>query len=207
MTLSVFLSFFYCLFCIIIIIISYPLTSRVVGAPQMISQPVSSIFPILHCPLGLGELQACPFPNVVYSSVCLVFFSLSMTEKVRKKIPIYSLTSKASICADYVNSPFKARRMYLMLVLTTDCMCMCVCVCVCARPRAFGCACVGACMRAHVSLGRALSNLETRNILDRLRPLTPFGSNLCSRFLWQHVSNDVYLFRFDPLCPLDREHN
>ena len=23
-------------------------------------------FPVLHCPLGLGELQACPFPNVVF---------------------------------------------------------------------------------------------------------------------------------------------
>ena len=34
----------------------YPLTARVVGAPQMISRPVSSIFPVLHCPLGLGEL-------------------------------------------------------------------------------------------------------------------------------------------------------
>ena len=44
----------------------YPLTTRVVGAPQTISQPVSSIFPVLHCPLGLGELQACPFPDVVY---------------------------------------------------------------------------------------------------------------------------------------------
>ena len=42
----------------------YPLTARVVGAPQVISQPVSSIFPILHCHLGLGELQACPFPDV-----------------------------------------------------------------------------------------------------------------------------------------------
>ena len=41
----------------------YPLTSRVVGAPQMISQPVSSL---LNCPLGLGELQACPFPDVVF---------------------------------------------------------------------------------------------------------------------------------------------
>ena len=23
-------------------------------------------FPVLHCPLGLGELQACPFPDVVF---------------------------------------------------------------------------------------------------------------------------------------------
>ena len=35
------------------------------GTPQMISQPLNSIFPVLHCPLGLGELQACPFPDVV----------------------------------------------------------------------------------------------------------------------------------------------
>ena len=43
---------------IIIIIITNSLTTRIVGAPQMILQPVSSIFPVLHCPLGLGELQA-----------------------------------------------------------------------------------------------------------------------------------------------------
>ena len=52
---------------IIIIVIINPLTARVVGAPQMILQPVFSIFPCLHCPVGLAELQACPFPNVVYS--------------------------------------------------------------------------------------------------------------------------------------------
>ena len=33
---------------IIIIIIINPLTARVVGAPQMILQPVFSIFPVLH---------------------------------------------------------------------------------------------------------------------------------------------------------------
>ena len=51
---------------IIIIIIIEPLTARVAGAPQMVSQPVSSIFPVLHRPLGPAELQACPFPNVVF---------------------------------------------------------------------------------------------------------------------------------------------
>ena len=35
---------------IIIIIIIYPFTVRVVGAPQMISQPVSSIFPFSQLP-------------------------------------------------------------------------------------------------------------------------------------------------------------
>ena len=51
---------------IIIIIIINPLTARVVGAPQMILQPFSPFFPVLHCPLGLAELQACPFPDVVF---------------------------------------------------------------------------------------------------------------------------------------------
>ena len=46
----------------IFIIIINPLTARVVGAPQMILQPVFSIFfPVLHC-----ELQACPFPDVIF---------------------------------------------------------------------------------------------------------------------------------------------
>ena len=44
---------------LIIIIIINPFTARVVGAPQIILQPVFSIFPVLHCPLGLAELQAC----------------------------------------------------------------------------------------------------------------------------------------------------
>ena len=48
---------------IIIIIIINPLTARVVGAPQMTSQPV---FSVLHCLLGFGEFQACPFPTVVF---------------------------------------------------------------------------------------------------------------------------------------------
>ena len=51
---------------IIIIIIVYPLTARVIEAPQMIFQPVSSIFPVLCCPLRLGKLPACPFSDVVF---------------------------------------------------------------------------------------------------------------------------------------------
>ena len=55
----------------------YLLTARVVGAPQVISQPASSIFflSILHCPLGLGELQTSPFPGVVLPP--LLLFALS----------------------------------------------------------------------------------------------------------------------------------
>ena len=48
----------------IIIIIIYPLTVRVVGAPQMISQPVSSIFPCSPLPSQLGELQAVSYTHL-----------------------------------------------------------------------------------------------------------------------------------------------
>ena len=58
-------------------LIIYPLTARVVGAPQMILQPVSSIFPCSHCPLGLGELKACPFPDVVFPPLYLSALSSS----------------------------------------------------------------------------------------------------------------------------------
>ena len=62
---------------IIIIIIIYPLIARVAWAPQMISQPVSSISPVLHCPLGLGKIQACPFPDVVFPPLPLSALSSS----------------------------------------------------------------------------------------------------------------------------------
>ena len=48
------------------IIIINPLTARVVGAPELMLQPVFSIFPCSPLPLGLAELQACPFPDVVF---------------------------------------------------------------------------------------------------------------------------------------------
>ena len=56
----------------------YPLTMRVVGAPQMILQPVFSIFLVLYCPLGLGELQACLIPDVVFTNL-LPFASSSFS--------------------------------------------------------------------------------------------------------------------------------
>ena len=52
-----------------------PLTARVVGAPQMICNQFSPFFPVLHCPLGLAELQARPFPDVVFPT--LPMFALS----------------------------------------------------------------------------------------------------------------------------------
>ena len=63
--------------CNIVIIIIYPLTARVVEAPQMISQPVSSNLPVLYCPLGLAELQVCPFPDVVFPPLPLPAVSSS----------------------------------------------------------------------------------------------------------------------------------
>ena len=61
----------------LIIIIINPLTARVVGAPQMILQPVFSIFHVLHCPPGHAELQACPFPDVVIPPLSLSALSSS----------------------------------------------------------------------------------------------------------------------------------
>ena len=50
----------------------YPLTMQVVGAPQMILQPVSSIFPC--SPLSS---EACPFPDVVFLPLPLSALSSS----------------------------------------------------------------------------------------------------------------------------------
>ena len=61
-----------------LIISIYPLTVRVVGAPQMISQPVSSIFPCSPLPSGTAELQVCPFPDVVFPPLPLSALSSSL---------------------------------------------------------------------------------------------------------------------------------
>ena len=60
-----------------IIIIIYPLTTRVIGTPHIILQSVSSILPCSHCPLWLGELQAGPFPDVVFLPLPLSALSSS----------------------------------------------------------------------------------------------------------------------------------
>ena len=65
----------------IIIIIIYALTMRVVGAPQMISQPVSSIFPCSPLPSGTWQTPGLSIPRCCLptsSFVCLVFFPLSL---------------------------------------------------------------------------------------------------------------------------------
>ena len=64
-----------------IIIIIYPLTARVAGAPQMISQPVFSIFPCSPLPSGTCRTPGLSIPLCCLptsSSVCLVFFPLSL---------------------------------------------------------------------------------------------------------------------------------
>ena len=64
-----------------IINMTYPLTARVIGAPQMISQPVCSIFPCSPLPSGTWRtpdlsIPWCCLPTS--SSVCLGFFPLSL---------------------------------------------------------------------------------------------------------------------------------
>ena len=59
----------------------YPLTARIILAPQMISQPVSSIFPCSPPPSGTWQTPGlfipwCCLPTS--SFVCLVFFLLSL---------------------------------------------------------------------------------------------------------------------------------
>ena len=50
----------------LIIVIISPLTMRVIGAPQMILQPVSSIFLCSLLPSGNWRTPACPFPDIVF---------------------------------------------------------------------------------------------------------------------------------------------
>ena len=61
--------------------IIYSLTARVIGAPQMISQPVSSIFPCSPLPSGTLRTPGLSIPwscLPTSSSLCLVFFPLSL---------------------------------------------------------------------------------------------------------------------------------
>ena len=67
--------------CRISSLLIYTLTARVVGAPQMISQPVSSIFPCSQLPSGTWRTPGLPIPWCCLptsSSVCFVFFPLSL---------------------------------------------------------------------------------------------------------------------------------
>ena len=60
---------------------TYPLTARVVGAPQMISQPVSSIFPCSPLPSGTWRTPGlsipwCCLPTFYFVFLVLFFLSL-----------------------------------------------------------------------------------------------------------------------------------
>ena len=69
-------------FIIIIIIIIYPLSARVIGAPQMVLQPVFSIFPCSPLPSETCQTPGLSIPRCCLptsSSVCLVFFPLSLS--------------------------------------------------------------------------------------------------------------------------------
>ena len=62
---------------IIIIIIINPLTARVIGETDDFTTRFLHFFPVLHSPLGLGKLQACPFPDVVFPPLRLSALSSS----------------------------------------------------------------------------------------------------------------------------------
>ena len=55
---------------------------RVVGVPHITSHSVSYIFLSSSLPSGLGELKACPFPNVVFPP-----FLLSALSSPRSAVP------------------------------------------------------------------------------------------------------------------------
>ena len=56
---------------LISLILSIPELRRSFGHHRWFRNHFSSFFPVLHCPLGLGKLQACPFPDVVFSTLRL----------------------------------------------------------------------------------------------------------------------------------------
>ena len=62
---------------IIIIIIINPLTVRIVGHYRWFHNQFPPVSPVLHCSLGLNELQACPFPEVVFPPLPLPALSSS----------------------------------------------------------------------------------------------------------------------------------
>ena len=55
----------------------YPLTTKSFGHHRWFLNQFSPFSPVLHCPLGLAELQACPFPYAVFPSLSLSALSSS----------------------------------------------------------------------------------------------------------------------------------
>ena len=56
---------------------SIPYQRGSLGHHRWFCNQFSPFFPVLHCPLGLAELQACLFPNVVYPPLPLSALSSS----------------------------------------------------------------------------------------------------------------------------------
>ena len=97
---------------IIITTIIYPLTMEVIGAPKMTLQPVPSIFfsLVLHCHLGLCELQACPFLDVfppLFMSWAVGRSSGSIREELRRSrhSRVTQLVSTRHHWADVITVP------------------------------------------------------------------------------------------------------
>ena len=82
----------------IIITIIYPLTARVIGAPQIIGQPVSSIFPCSPLPSRTWRTPGLSIPRCCLptsSSVCLVCFPLHKGRSGMSDVspPVWNLTA------------------------------------------------------------------------------------------------------------------
>ena len=56
---------------------SIPWPRGSLGHHRWFCNQFSPFFPVLHCPLGLAELQACPFPDVVFPPLPLSALSAS----------------------------------------------------------------------------------------------------------------------------------
>ena len=57
--------------------LSFPELQGSLGHHRWFHNQFSPVFSVLRCPLGLGELQACPFPNVVFLPLPLSALSSS----------------------------------------------------------------------------------------------------------------------------------
>ena len=125
----------------IILILINPLTARVVGAPQMILQPVFSIFPCSPLPSGTCRTPGLSIPLCYLptsSSVCLIFFPLSLClarwflpdlmNLARSDNPLVACNKERMWHAG--SSSRYQCNCSDMCVCPYECVCVCVCVCV-----------------------------------------------------------------------------
>ena len=106
----------------IIIIIIYPLTVRVVGVPQMISQPAFSIFPCSPLPSGTCRTQ-----GLSISWCCLPISSSSLYLQVSHFTSHYTTKSwffsLFIFCGHLTQEPASSRVPYFILRAYTGTMC------------------------------------------------------------------------------------